>query len=238
MTDEERLQAAMDDGEYTTYTLTGIGEPFKGKDGVTRVEIRMGSSIFAPEIPEGFELPKVGDIVRLYGKGMGYTIRGAAFINFDREDFYRLAFYRTAEEEEARHQEWCRKYDEEKAARKKYEAENPIPDTTGKYKFTQEMGEISGFGGWYEQTCRNMLAAALRWFDENPEGNPVFQGFEGVMGLCIEDNEDAKALTKAIGDAANGDFSGAMHQAVVRSAFYVKKHGWDAYVAEMSKPKT
>ena len=42
-----------------------------------------------------------------------------------------------------------------------------VKDTTGKYAFTPEMREISGFGGDYEQTCRNMLAAGLRWLDEH-----------------------------------------------------------------------
>ena len=46
--------------------------------------------------------PKVGDVVRYYGKGFGFPIRGVVI--FKNELPY-LAFYRTAEEEEERHRQ-------------------------------------------------------------------------------------------------------------------------------------
>lgn len=46
----------------------------------------------------GFE-PKVGDVARFYGKGIGYSVRGLTLNG-------RVVFYRTAEEEEQRHREW------------------------------------------------------------------------------------------------------------------------------------
>lgn len=104
-----------------------------------------------------------------------------------------------------------------------------------KYEFTPEMGEISGFGGGYEDTCRKMLSAGLEWLDEHPESKPEFHGFKGVYGLILEDNEDAKALTKAVVDASDGDYTGAMHQAVISSIFWIRKNGWSAYVAKMSE---
>ena len=33
-----------------------------------------------------------------------------------------------------------------------------------KYQYTDDMAEISGFGGGYESTCRAMVAAGLRQF--------------------------------------------------------------------------
>lgn len=111
-----------------------------------------------------------------------------------------------------------------------------VPDRTGKWTFTSGMGEISGFGGGYEQTCRNMLAAALDWFEAHPDADPQFHGYKGIYGVITEDNADAKALTKAIIDAADNDATGAMHHAVVTHALKIRERGWDWYVAEMSKP--
>jgi len=101
-------------------------------------------------------------------------------------------------------------------------------------KFTKEMGEISGFGGSYEATCRKMLLNAVKYFEEHPDCNPIFKGFEGVYGLMMADNEDAKALNEAIMEGID-DATGMMHEAVVISALYIKKHGWDKYVDEMSR---
>jgi len=103
-----------------------------------------------------------------------------------------------------------------------------------KYEFTPGMGEISGFSGSYEKECRKMLKAGLEWFDENPKAEPKFKGFKNVYGLIIEDNKDAKALSKAVTDVTD-DCTGAMHQAVITSVRWIRKNGWDKYVKEMSK---
>jgi hypothetical protein len=105
-----------------------------------------------------------------------------------------------------------------------------------KYEFTPEMGEISGFGGGYEDACRSMLKAAMEWFDANPNANPEFKGCENVYGLVVEDNDDAKALSDAAVKAAGEHgCTGAMHQAVITHSLFIKKNGWDKYVEEMSK---
>ena len=110
-----------------------------------------------------------------------------------------------------------------------------MAETANKYEFTPEMGEISGFGGGYEVACRLMLASGLRWLDAHPNSDPQFHGFKGVYGVIAEDNDDAKALSKAVVDGAGGDCTGAMHQAVVSHCLWIRKNGWDAYVREMSK---
>lgn len=103
------------------------------------------------------------------------------------------------------------------------------------YMFTPEMGEISGFGGSYEDACRLMLRAALLWLDDHPDADPKFHGYKGVYGIMTEDNEDAKALSDAAVNAVGGDCTGAMHQAVMTAAIYIRKNGWDAYVKIMSE---
>src|SRR3990172_9009853 len=57
-----------------------------------------------------------------------------------------------------------------------------------KYIFTPAMGEISGFGGGYEKTCRTMIDMGLRWCDANPEADPKFRGMTGVYGIITEEN--------------------------------------------------
>ncbi len=108
-----------------------------------------------------------------------------------------------------------------------------VPVRSSKYQFTPDIGEISGFGGGYEQTCRNMLAAGLEWLDANPSADPRFQGFKGIYGIITEENEDAKALSRAVVDAADNDCTGAMHQAVISHCLAVRKIGWDAYCVKM-----
>jgi hypothetical protein len=109
-------------------------------------------------------------------------------------------------------------------------------NTTDRYQFTPDMREISGFGGGYEQLCRDMLAAGLSWLDEHPSADPQFHGYPGITGIVCEDNDDARALTAAIVAPTDGDCTGAMHHAVVRAAMWIKANGWDAYVAAMTHP--
>jgi hypothetical protein len=104
-----------------------------------------------------------------------------------------------------------------------------------KYEFTKKMREISGMGGDYEETCRNMLKAGLEWLDENPNTTPEFSGFKYTFGICMADNEDAKQLSKVIVDGSGDDCTGAMHQAVVSHCLFIRTNGWDKYVEEMSK---
>ncbi len=113
------------------------------------------------------------------------------------------------------------------------------------YEFTDGMDEISGFGGSYEAGCRAMLKAGLEWWDKHPDADPQYRGFKNVYGLIVNDNEDAKALDKAIYDAVlvydgkkircGDESTGAMHQAVVTTILYIRKNGWEAYHKEMCR---
>lgn len=99
---------------------------------------------------------------------------------------------------------------------------------TKKYVFTDDMAEISGFGGSYEKACRDMIVAGLEWFDEHPTAEPKFHGFKDVYGIMAEDNEDAKALSEAV-TAVSDDVTGAMHQASIQHIMYIRKNGWEKY---------
>ena len=101
-------------------------------------------------------------------------------------------------------------------------------------EWTDEMGEISGFGGDYEAACRNMVRAGVKWFDEHPESEPQFHGYKNITGIIVDDNDDARSLSVAIVDACH-DCSGAMHQAAVSHVLAIKRLGWEKYSEEMKQ---
>jgi hypothetical protein len=101
------------------------------------------------------------------------------------------------------------------------------------YQYTDECDEISGFGNGYEDACRDMVIAGMKWFDENKDANPKYHGFENFFGLVIEDNEEAEKLTQCMNDAANGQATGAMMQACLSHVKYAKQHGWPKYIEMM-----
>jgi hypothetical protein len=106
-----------------------------------------------------------------------------------------------------------------------------------KYKYTDDMAELSGFGGGYEATCRAMVVAGLDWLDANPTADPKFYGYKHVYGIINEDNDDAKALTAVVLEAADGEATGAMHQASISHIVWIKAHGWEQYCQESRERK-
>lgn len=100
-------------------------------------------------------------------------------------------------------------------------------------KWDEAMGEISGFGGGYEATCRAMVLAGIQWIDEHPEAQPRFQGNSQIYGIILEDNQDAKDLTEAIIAASGGDCTGAMHHASVSHVLAYQRLGWDEYKRQL-----
>ena len=103
------------------------------------------------------------------------------------------------------------------------------------YEFTKDMDEISGFGGSYEDACRNMVIAGVEWLDENPDADPQYRGYKGIYGVIKEENEAAKAMTKVMIAASGDDCTGAMHQATVSHVLFIKSHSWEEYVKKMEE---
>jgi len=122
-------------------------------------------------------------------------------------------------------------------------------------EWTPDMGEISGFGGSYEAGCRAMLDAGIAFAAEQDAAHargersafdPEFSGLRGVYGLIYDDNEDAKALTRALMSAAFTDpatgsvttvreygATGAMHQAVVSHVLAFRRLGAAEYCRQL-----
>lgn len=104
---------------------------------------------------------------------------------------------------------------------------------TTNYRHTPDMGEISGFGGGYEQCCQDMLEAGVKWLNEHHAPDLRGHAFSNVTGLFIADSDDAKALERAVLDAAKGEATGAMHHVVMERLFYIAKNGWEKYCLEL-----
>lgn len=103
------------------------------------------------------------------------------------------------------------------------------------YKHTEDMGEISGFGGGYEAVCQNMLDAGVKWLNEHPEANPDYKEFANIYGVTTDENDDMKALQDVLVKASGNDCTGAMMQAVSGRLMFIKKNGWDKYCSELRK---
>ena len=105
-----------------------------------------------------------------------------------------------------------------------------------KYEFEDGMRKISGFSDDYENACRTMLKTGLEWFDKHPDAEPLYKGFKNIYGVIIQDNEDAKTLSKVVTDAVD-DCTGAMHQAVISHILWIKGNSWEEYVIQMKSIK-
>lgn len=105
------------------------------------------------------------------------------------------------------------------------------------YRHTPDMGEISGFGGGYEDCCQDMLEAGVKWLAGHKDAVLEGHSFKNIYGVFSPDSDDAKAMDQVVIDAAKGEATGAMHHAVMSRLFWISKNGWDAYCAELRKPE-
>ena len=97
------------------------------------------------------------------------------------------------------------------------------------YPWTEDMGEISGFGGGYEEACRRMVWAGLAWLEGRPNADLRATVYKNVTGILNPESEDAKELEDAI-VAEEPDCTGAMHQFTMQICMYVARHGWQKFV--------
>jgi len=108
-------------------------------------------------------------------------------------------------------------------------------ETAVKYEWTEDMGEISQFGGAYEECCRDMLFAALEWFDEHPGAERLFTGSADPFRVMHGENEEARSLSEAIRKAAKarGGATEAMFRFTLHVALVVQEDGWEAFQEAM-----
>lgn len=100
------------------------------------------------------------------------------------------------------------------------------------YKYLEDRREISGFGGGYEEMCRNMVIAGMKHLDENHGSNPTMDQYTHIFGITTNENEDMKKLQSAMNEVADG-CTGAMMQASTGHVLFAYKNGWDKYQSAM-----
>lgn len=109
-----------------------------------------------------------------------------------------------------------------------------IDEMKALFPWEEGMGEISGFGGGYEEACRDMLYSGLAYLDSKPNADLEGHTYEHVTGIFEADSPEAKELEDAVLSAVP-DCSGAMHSAAMSHCFFIAKQGWQKYVSEMKK---
>lgn len=103
------------------------------------------------------------------------------------------------------------------------------------YTYTKDMQEISGFGGRYEEACRKMIVAGLKFWDQQTD--PIWDSFESLfISRPVEENSDTKMLETAVGASESG-CSGAQVGAAMSHIMFIKKQGQGKYVEEMVAEK-
>lgn len=129
------------------------------------------------------------------------------------------------------------------------EKDNDIKVEAHGLVFSNDMHQISGFGGSYERGCRAMVLAGAAWLRANPDADPKFSENPMIFGIVRQENDGAKALDAAMMDAdvdmgggkiarVGNEATGAMIHASTKHVMFIRKNGWDRYVEEMTKPKT
>lgn len=187
-------------------------------DGDVQFNTVEGWSICATPDP-GFVMPEPGDILRIYGRGIGFASRGICWRKPD-STVLNVAYYLTPEEGEARDEAYRAKLQAEHEARMR----EPIPPTGHPvYEWTADMGQISGFGSGYEAACRKMVVAGMEWLNANP-------------GLTIDELKSGGTRHGEFENAVMApcpDCSGAMLGAAKNHAAFIWTKGWGAYCESM-----
>lgn len=99
----------------------------------------------------------------------------------------------------------------------------------GERIWTEDMGEISGFGGSCEAACRHMVLSGLDWLRQQDGEVPKLEEFSGVMGFIDAKNGAGKALLDHVINAAKEKFgelpTGAMLHASASHIMFAHKNG-------------
>ena len=113
------------------------------------------------------------------------------------------------------------------------------------YRHTPAMGQISGLGGEFEQSCQEMLQAGVAWIEAQRESgrnpDPIFAlaysrwapGKETLL-LTQAASPEAKTLEAAMRAASTGAEDGAFLIAL-QSVMWILDNDWSAYVGLMER---
>lgn len=119
--------------------------------------------------------------------------------------------------------------------------------STPRLEFTEDMNEVSGFGGFYERCCRAGVCAGAAWVLTHRRARPVFDGVPDVLGLIVPSNDEARELQGAIDTALvtrddgtkvplGEELTALQFYAIVHHVFFIAANGWRKYVDYMTEP--
>ncbi len=161
--------------------------------------------------------PKVGDKIKIFGKGIGRPIRGVQ-INGN------IIWYKTQKEMDRDHLRWISKIKREYML--SYEKlMDEIKDETEFMTI-----DISGFGGGYERGCQMGLRAGEEWLKQHPDFKFDYRTYKNITGICFCESDEAKELDETISNAVDGGMTGAQHQAIIAHLFEIKKKGREQWL--------
>lgn len=75
-----------------------------------------------------------------------------------------------------------------------------------------------------DEIGNKMVAAGLKWLDENKDAKPAFDQFKHTYGATTNENDDMKRMQKAMFDAVDGDCSGGIMQATTNQVLFDYKN--------------
>ena len=113
--------------------------------------------------------------------------------------------------------------------------------------FSEDMNEVSGFGGFYERCCRVGVCAGADWYANHPNARPAFDGLPDFIALLVPANDEARLLQAAIDTAMvtrddgtkvplGEELTALQFYTIVQHANYIAEHGWNKYVEFMTAP--
>lgn len=117
------------------------------------------------------------------------------------------------------------------------------------FEFTEQMNEVSGFGGSYERACRAAVCVGADWLANHLHAHPEFGAVPNTFGRVQPLNIDAHGLLNALDEAdfvrddgvhvpLSDQMTGAMTHAAIHHLLFIRKRGWRRYVEKMSAPLT
>ncbi|MCP4988670.1 MAG: hypothetical protein GY928_22255 [Colwellia sp.] len=101
------------------------------------------------------------------------------------------------------------------------------------FKYTKECREISGFGGFYEEACRNATIKGYEFMIKIMKGEKI----ESIKFNDFIDLNDGnkKTMESVILEACNNDATGAMMNVIASHIVNAYCNGWDEYIKTMEE---
>jgi len=95
------------------------------------------------------------------------------------------------------------------------------------------MAEISGLGGEYERTCREMVTAGVRWLEQNDGPTVQFSESENVTVRIDDGNGVKEELRAHMVESVDVEPTASMLHVSMKHSLYADGIGWDAYVSRL-----